>query len=96
MLGYPDATALVGRRLLALIPRRLHQAHLAGFTLHLVNGRAPLLGTRVEVPVVLADGTEQLLGLRVEQWPAPNGKRLYVAELDGATPAGSAPTVVED
>lgn len=96
LLGYPDADELVGHRLLALIPPRLHQAHLAGFTLHLVNGRSPLLGTRVEVPVVLADGTEQLLGLRVDTWPAPHGRRLYVAELDGATPAGTAPTVVDD
>ena len=30
------------QRLISIIPLRYHQAHIAGFTLHLVNGRSPL------------------------------------------------------
>ena len=51
LLGYQEPDQLQGRRLIAIIPARYHQAHLAGFTLHLTNGRSPLLGRTVVVPV---------------------------------------------
>lgn len=81
LLGYDEAEQLVGRRLVAIIPDRFHQAHVAGFTLHLVNGRAPLLDRLVRVPVVRRDGTEVELGLRVEARALPEGRYLYTAEL---------------
>lgn len=80
-LGYPDTESLVGQRLVSIIPTRFHQAHIAGFTLHLVNGRSPLLGTPVRVPVVRADGTEVETELVVEATSLPNGRRLFTAEL---------------
>jgi PAS domain S-box-containing protein len=80
LLGY-DAGQLVGRRLISLIPQRYHQAHIAGFTLHLVNGRSPLIGTRVTVPVVRADGSEVLLGLVVESRLLARERRVFTAEL---------------
>ena len=62
LLGYAAADDLVGNRLISIIPLRFHQAHIAGFTLHLVNGRSPLIGNRVTVPVTRADGSEVELG----------------------------------
>lgn len=81
LLGYDDSPDLVGRRLISLIPERFRQAHIAGFTLHLVNGRSPLLGTRVTVPVLRADGSERLCGLLVDSQSLPNGRHVFTAEL---------------
>jgi PAS domain S-box-containing protein len=84
-LGYTDRSELVGRRLLALIPARFHQAHLAGFTLHLANGRSPLLDRAVTVPVLRRDGTERLTELAVTAEHLPDGRKVFLAEL---RPAG--------
>jgi PAS domain S-box-containing protein len=80
-LGYADKESLVGQRLISIIPTRYHQAHIAGFTLHLVNGRSPLLGTRVRVPVLRADGSEVDTELLVEARSMPHGRRLFTAEF---------------
>ena len=58
LLGFDEPGELVGRRLLSIIPERFHQAHIAGFTLHLVKGRRPLIGRRVTVPARRRDGSE--------------------------------------
>ena len=81
LLGYADAAELVGSRLICLIPTRYHQAHIAGFTLHLASGRGPLLGTRLTVPVLRADRTEQAMDLEVEAQHLPDGRSVFVAEL---------------
>jgi PAS domain S-box-containing protein len=81
LLGYRDAGELVGRRLLEVIPERYHQAHIAGFTLHLTNGRAPLIGTRVTVPVRCRDGEEREVGLMITAEGLPRGRRVFTAEL---------------
>jgi PAS domain-containing protein len=86
-LGYADASALVGRRVIAIIPHRFRQAHIAGTTLHVVNGRSPLLGVRVRVPVLRADGTEDEADLLVEAHHRSAGRQLYLGEL---TPVGAA------
>jgi PAS domain S-box-containing protein len=80
-LGYAARAELVGSRLIRIIPWRFHQAHVAGFTLHLANGRDPLLGRRVVVPVVRADGSEVELELRVDSVPLVNGRKVFTAEL---------------
>lgn len=81
MLGYPSPDGLRGRRILAIVPRRYHQAHLAGTTLHMTNGRSPLLARRVSVPVVRADGSEGALDLEVQPRQIVDGRRLFVAEF---------------
>jgi PAS domain S-box-containing protein len=81
LLGYDDAAALEGNRLISVIPARFHQAHIAGFTLHFVNGRSPLLGTRIRVPVTRADGSETEIDLEVEAVNRPDGRRVFIAEL---------------
>jgi PAS domain S-box-containing protein len=80
-LGYAEAADLVGHRLISIIPLRFRQAHIAGFTLHLINGRSPLIGDRVTVPVRRADGSEVDIALQIESVALPNGRRLFTAEF---------------
>ena len=65
MLGYAEPRELLGRPVLAVVPPRFHQAHVAGTTLHATNGRDVLLDVPLQVPVVHADGVERVLGVRV-------------------------------
>jgi PAS domain S-box-containing protein len=81
LLGYDGPDELVGRRLLAIIPDRYHQAHIAGFTLHQLVGRSPLLEREVDVPARRKDGTEVDVHLKVALAHATNGKLFFVARL---------------
>lgn len=83
LLGYNDASALLDRRLVSIIPERFHQAHVAGFTLHLVNGRSPLLGRKITVPALRRDGSEIEIGLLIESRSLPEGRTLFTAQLFG-------------
>ncbi len=80
-VGY-DPEELVGRRLVEIIPPRFRQSHVAGFTLHLVNGRAPLLDQEVTVPALCQDGSERLVRLLVRAVHLPGGGSVFVADLD--------------
>jgi PAS domain S-box-containing protein len=81
LLGYQEPGQLLGRRLVAIIPARYHQAHLAGFTLHLSNGRSPLLGRTVVVPVLRRDGAEITVELLVEARRQPAGRHMFIARM---------------
>ena len=83
-LGYDDPAALVGGRLVDVIPERFRQAHLVGVTLHLFAGRGPLLDNAVTVPALCADGREMLVEVVVRSRRMPHGRRLFTAHL---TPA---------
>lgn len=85
LLGYQEPGRLLGRRLIAVIPPRYHQAHLAGFTLHLINGRNPLLGRTVRVPILRGDGTEMVVDLVVATHHTPGGRHLFIAEMRPAS-----------
>jgi PAS domain S-box-containing protein len=82
MLGYDDAAPLMGQRLLSIIPWRFHQAHLAGFTMHLTNGRSLLMNRPVTVPVLRRDGTEQLVEVTIRSTRMPHGRRLFTADIE--------------
>jgi PAS domain S-box-containing protein len=82
LLGYASHE-LLGRRVLTIIPARYHQAHIAGTTLHMANGRGPLLNKRITVPVTRADGTEVTLALEVRLSRLADGHRVFIAELGG-------------
>lgn len=84
LLGYDDPWDLVGLRLLAMIPERYHQAHVAGFTLMQLTGRGPLLGRRVRVPARRADGGEVVVSLLVGVERGEDGRPVFVAEMDPA------------
>ena len=79
-LGY-TRSQLVGQRLLALIPPRYQQAHVAGFTRHVVNGRSPLLGQLVNVPVVVAGGAEVEAKVQIDRIGLVDGRSLFYAEF---------------
>jgi PAS domain S-box-containing protein len=83
LLGYDDASQIVGKRLVAIIPPRLRQAHLAGFTLYFSIGRAPLLGRPVTVPALRSDGSELPVELTVRSESLPGGRQVFVAILRG-------------
>jgi PAS domain S-box-containing protein len=70
---------LVGRRVVAIVPPRFREAHVAGFSRHLSTGDARALGTALELPVLRADGSEVLCSFLIESHPTPTGRQVYVA-----------------
>lgn len=81
LLGYDEQAQLVGKRLVAIIPERYRQAHLAGFTLHFLTGRSPLLGRPVVVPAQRRDGTEVMVQLTVTAEQASFGRTVFLADF---------------
>jgi PAS domain S-box-containing protein len=84
LLGYADPGMLVGRRLVAIVPPRYRQAHLAGFTLHLYAGRREIIGHPTRLHALRRDGTEVCVELLVRAKPVEGERTVYVATL---TPA---------
>lgn len=73
---------LLGRRIVALIPPALREAHVAGFSRHLSTGEAHVLGVQLTLPVLHADGREISCHFLIEQLAAPAGRSLYLAHID--------------
>lgn len=82
-------STLVGQRLAGLIPARYRQAHLAGFTRHLLTGGGVLLGGVVPVPVLRHDGTELLVRLRLVEERDDDGRSVFLADLEAAAPSSA-------
>jgi PAS domain S-box-containing protein len=80
LLGW-DAADLTGRRLVTIIPPRLRDRHVAGFTRHLLDGSNHIVNTDVEMPALRHDGTEVPVMLRIERRPDPATRALLVATL---------------
>ncbi len=80
-LGYAREDELLGRRVLAVVPTRFHQAHIAGTTLHVTNGRSALLDQWITVPVVRADGSEVPVQIHVAARLLRGELRVFVARL---------------
>jgi PAS domain S-box-containing protein len=81
VLGYDAADDLVGLRLITVIPDRYRQAHLAGFTFHLLTGHGALLDVPVTVPFLCRDATEILVELTLSQQHAADGRPVFLAHL---------------
>ncbi len=77
-----DVDDLVGRRVVTLIPARLREGHVAGFSRHLSTGEARLLGVPLVLPVLRADGTEVRCDVVIEEVPGGAGHRMYLAWFD--------------
>ncbi len=75
-----DAKQLVGRRIVTLIPPRLREAHVAGFTRHLTTGTSHILGVPLTLPLLHSDGSEILCRVVIEAVPAHRGRR-YLAHI---------------
>ncbi|HET7530013.1 MAG TPA: PAS domain S-box protein [Mycobacteriales bacterium] len=80
LLGW-ETGALEGRRLVTIIPTRLRDRHIAGFTRHLLDGSSTILGRPVDVPALRRDGTEVEVALLIERRPDPTTRALFVATL---------------
>ena len=81
LLGW-DADDLVGRRVVALIPPELREAHVAGFTRHLTTGQSNALGVPLRLPVLRADGSRIDCQFLIEQGGTGSARRVYVAWID--------------
>ncbi|MFE5209487.1 SpoIIE family protein phosphatase [Streptomyces sp. NPDC056600] len=80
MLGWePDA--LVGRRLLTIIPEHLRQRHKEAFTSLLFTGRARILGRSVPLPALHRDGRQVPIRLVIQTQHTADGRTLFVAHL---------------
>ena len=77
-LGW-DVDALIGRRVVALVPERYREAHVAGFSRHLSTGDARVLGVQIELPVLRADGTELTCTFLIESDRTARGRSVYLA-----------------
>ena len=73
---------LVGRRVVALVPPRLREAHVAGFSRHLSTGESHVLGVPLTLPLLRADGTELTCRFLIEQAAAERGRSVYLAWID--------------
>jgi PAS domain S-box-containing protein len=80
LLGWTGAE-LEGRRLVAIIPPRLRDRHVAGFTRQLLDRTSTILGRPVEVPALCRDGSEVMVTLLIERRPDPATRALFVATL---------------
>jgi PAS domain S-box-containing protein len=81
ILGYDDASELVGQRIVSIVPERYRQAHVAGYTMYLLVGRQPLLGNAVTVPALRRDGTEVMVELLVHDHGIGEGRSVLLADI---------------
>jgi PAS domain S-box-containing protein len=80
-LGW-DREDIVGRRVVALIPPALREAHVAGFSRHLTTGQASVLGIELELPVLRKDGSEVPCRFLVERAEVGSGRPVYLAWIE--------------
>jgi len=84
LLGYDER--LVGQRVVSIVPERYRQAHIAGFTMHLLVGSSPSVGKTVVVPALRGDGSEVEVSVSVRSREAPQGRKVFIAELREPAP----------
>lgn len=81
LVGWEPAE-LVGRRVAALVPPELREAHVAGFSRHVTTGEAHILGRTLELPVLHRDGTTVPCTFTVERQDLGNGRPVYLASIE--------------
>jgi PAS domain S-box-containing protein len=79
LLGWDET--LVGRRIGEIVPARLRESHIAGFTRHLLTGDSRIMDTEVQVPALRRDGTEIEVLLLVHRENAADGRPVFTATL---------------
>ena len=77
-----------------IVPQHLRQRHATGFTRYLTTGEAHVLGRRIEIEGLRADGTVFPLELAITEVRLP-GRRLFTAYLRDLTAARSAATELQ-
>lgn len=81
LLGWTRAE-LVGRRLVTIVPERLREAHVAGYTHHLLTGERHIVGTPTDVPALHRDGSEIRVRLTIDVAPGTGPRSVFVATLE--------------
>ena len=81
LLGY-DVGELVGERVTTIIPPRLRELYVAGFTRYLATGQVTLLGRRLQLPARHRDGSEIERMWRFEARATPDGRQVYLAWIE--------------
>lgn len=84
LLGWP-AGELVGQRITVVVPERLREAHVAGYSRYLVTGEPVLIGTPVRVPARCRDGHEVPVELLLDVARVSERRRMFVASLRDMT-----------
>lgn len=72
---------LCGQRLTVLVPERLREQHIAGYTRYLLTGEARLIGRPVRVPALHRDGHEIEIELTLGKLQVPGGRPLFAASM---------------
>ena len=78
---------LVGRRIVAIVPHRYREAHVAGFSRHLSTGDSRVLGVSIDLPVLRADGSELDCHFLIESDRTAVGHAVYLAWITPPEPA---------
>jgi PAS domain S-box-containing protein len=81
VLGWNEAD-LVGQRVVAIVPPRFREAHVAGFSRHLSTGAARALDVPLRLPVLRADGTEVECEFLIHAERTPIGRTMYIAQIE--------------
>jgi len=80
-LGW-EVDDLVGRRVVALVPHRLREAHVAGFSRHLSTGVVRVLERVLQLPMLRKDGTEVVGSVLIQRSAVSSSRSVYVAWID--------------
>ena len=80
LLGW-ERHALEGHRLVAIIPPRMRDRHIAGFTRHLLEGTSRIMGEPVRVSALRKDDSEVEIELLIERRADAATRGIFVATL---------------
>ncbi len=81
LLGW-ERDALIGQRILVVIPPELREGHIAGFTRAAALGEYRLLGQPLAVSAWTRDGRPVPVTLTLERHSARRGRTVFVAHLE--------------
>jgi PAS domain S-box-containing protein len=93
--GHPRAAALGADMAELIIPPELREAHRRGLARHLATGEGPVLGRRVEVEALRADGSRFPAELAITPTSA-GGRTLFTAHLRDITERRAAETALAE
>lgn len=72
---------LIGQRIVEIVPERLRENHIAGFTRYLLTGEGTIIDAEVEVPALRRDGSEIDVFLLVRREASRDGRAVFTATL---------------
>lgn len=84
LLGW-TARELEGHRLVAIIPPRLRDRHIAGFTRHLLEGTTRVMGQPMRLSALCRDDSEVEIELLIERRSDATTRGVFVATLTPTT-----------